>query len=68
LANPNSLAELKRLKVKYLIIPYDSEGEIFLYERKYDPEAREKLEIFLDTIPWLKKIPVADKIAVYEIK
>lgn len=68
LTNPNSRAELENLKVKYVIIPYDSEGEIFLYERKYDEEARQKLEEFLNTISWLKKIPVADKIAVYEIK
>lgn len=67
LANPNSLAELKKLGIRYLIIPFDSEGEIFLYERKYDGEAREKLEKFLDTIPWFKKVPVTEKIAVYEI-
>lgn len=68
LANPNVLPVLTEMKVRYIIVPLDSEGEIFLYERQYDPEHRRKLEEFLDTISWLKKIPVAEKIAVYEIK
>jgi len=67
LANPNSLTELNKLKVKYVIIPYDSEGEIFLYERIYDANARKKLEEFIDSIPWFKKLTVTDKIAIYEV-
>ena len=58
--------ELAVMGVKYVIVPYDSEGEIFLEDRKYDPEQRLALERELDEIPWLKKIEVADKIAVYE--
>lgn len=67
LTNPKSIEELKKLNVKYLVIPYDSEEEIFLYERKYDAEARKKLEDFLDTLPWLNKIIVVKNIAVYEV-
>jgi len=67
LANPATIEELRKMGVKYIIIPFDSEGEIFLYERRYDEEARWKLEGFLDTIPWLKKVEVVDKIEVYEL-
>jgi len=59
--------ELAVRGVKYVIVPYDSEGEIFLEDRKYDPEQRLALEGELDKIAWLKKIDVTDKIAVYEV-
>lgn len=58
--------ELAVIGVKYVIIPYDSEGEIFLEDRKYDPTQRLALEEKLDNVSWLKKIEVPDKIAVYE--
>ena len=67
LANPEVLPALAEMKVKYIIVPSDSEGEIFLYERAYDAEHRQKLEDFFDTIAWFKKIEVVDKIAVYEV-
>lgn len=67
LANREILPVLAEFSIKYVVVPYDSEGEIFFYEREYDPEHRRKLEDFLDTIPWLKKIEVVEKIAVYEI-
>jgi hypothetical protein len=60
---PRLLAEMA---VKYVIVPLDSEGEIFLGERKYNPQQRKEVEQFLDQVAWLKKIEVTDKIAVYE--
>ncbi|MBI4999323.1 hypothetical protein HZB97_00945, partial [Candidatus Gottesmanbacteria bacterium] len=42
--------------VKYVILPYDSEGEFFLEDRKYNPQLRQNIEEELDKIPWLKKI------------
>ena len=61
-----SAEELAVMGVKYVIIPYDTEGDIFVEDRKYDPEKRLALEKELDQLPWLKKVKLADKIAVYE--
>lgn len=67
LANREVLPVLAEFSIKYVVIPYDSESEIFFYEREYDHEARQKLEDFLDTIIWLKKIELVEKIAIYEV-
>ena len=56
---------LEKLSVKYVIIPYDSIGEIFLRDRKYDKKQRINLEKQLDNIVWLKKINTG-KITIYE--
>ena len=58
---------LAQMAVKYVIVPFDSEEEIFIAEHQYNPQQREEVEEFLDTISWLKKIDVAEKIAVYEL-
>jgi hypothetical protein len=65
--NPKTADVLGKMGVKYIIVPLDSEGEIFIAEHQYNPQQREEVEEFLDTIPWLKKIAVADRIAVYEL-
>ena len=65
--NPETPDILAQMAVKYIIVPFDSEGEIFIAEHQYNHQQREEVEEFLDTIPWLKKIKVTDKIAVYEI-
>ncbi len=64
--NPKTAEALSLMAVKYVFVPFDPEGEIFLAERKYNQQQRKEVEEFLDTIPWLKKIDVTDKIAVYE--
>lgn len=47
---------LGRMGVKYVIVPSDSEGEIFLQDRKYSEAEREKYLQVLNRIPWLQKI------------
>jgi len=64
--NPKTVEILSQMAVKYVVVPFDSEEEIFIAEREYNPQQREEIEQFLDTIPWLKKIEVTDKISVYE--
>ena len=66
--NPKTMETLTQMEVKYVVVPFDSQGEIFIAEWKYNPQQREEVEEFLDTIPWLKKIKVADKIAMYEVR
>ena len=65
--NPKTAVILSQMAVKYVIVPLDPEGEIFLASRKYSSQQRQEVEEFLDTIPWLKKIDVGGKIAVYEL-
>ena len=65
--NPKTAEALSLMAIKYVIVPFDSEGEIFLAERKYNQQQRKEVEEFLDTIFWLKKIDVTDKVAVYEM-
>ncbi|MBI4091594.1 MAG: hypothetical protein HY427_00075 [Candidatus Levybacteria bacterium] len=58
---------LRDMAVKYIIVPYDSEGEIFLNDRKYDDKLYQKTIAELNKITWLKKIERHGKIAVYEL-
>lgn len=60
--------ELQRLGVKYLIIPFDSDGEMFLTDRKYDHQKRLKTEEELTSIEWLEKKNLLEKIAIFELK
>jgi len=46
--------ELSRLGVKYIVIPFDSERNIFLTDRKYDPKKRLDLEKNIEKISWIK--------------
>lgn len=65
--NPKTRDILAMMAVKYVIVPFDSEGEIFLRDRKYDDEQRGEAERFLDSVDWLNKIQTFEKITVYEI-
>jgi hypothetical protein len=46
---------IEELGIKYIIIPYDLYGEIFIADRKYSEKERDYIEQSLDAIPWLKK-------------
>ncbi len=52
--------------VKYVILPDDSEGELFIKDRQYDPTTRAELEKSLDRIIFLRKIKIFNQSAVYE--
>ena len=59
---------LTNSSVKYIIIPYDSQGEIFLKDRKYN----NNLYLFtveqLKSVPWLKNVKQIGKIYIFEIE
>jgi len=57
---------LKELSVKYVIIPYDSLGELFLKDGKYDQVKRDKIEQDLRMVKWLKWLDGWEKIAIFE--
>jgi len=65
--NPKTADVLGKMGVKYIIVPFDTEGEIFIAEHKYNPQQRQEVEEFLDTIPWFKKVALVNKIAIYEL-
>lgn len=54
------------LSIKYIIVPYDSCGEIFVKDRKYNEKEYLATINLLDPIDWLKKNESFGKIAVYE--
>ena len=58
---------LRELSIKYVVIPYDAEGEIFVKDRKYNSLERLKLEKELDNIRWLQKLPGYKKLSIYII-
>jgi hypothetical protein len=62
---------LAHWSVKYVILPYDSQGEIFLDDRKYNESLRTIFETTLDANTYLTKriIPgISPKMSVYETK
>ncbi len=58
---------LQESAVKYVIVPYDSQGEIFLKDRKYNSDTYQKTINEIKQIPYLKQVSGFGKIAVFEI-
>lgn len=67
LSRPEIIESLSSLSIKYIIIPYDSFGEIFVRERKYDDKQYIDLIGVLDKIRWIKKIDGFGRIVMYEV-
>jgi hypothetical protein len=62
--------QLARWSVRYVVLPYDSQGEIFLDDRKYSEKERNVFQKALDSSPDLIKkiIPgITTKMSVYEM-
>lgn len=60
--------QLQDTSVKYVIVPFDSEGEIFLKDRKYDNASYEEAINQVKKIYWLHEIQGFGRIHVFEIK
>ncbi len=58
---------LQERSVKYVIIPFDSEGELFLKDRKYDEFTYQKTLDAVRQISWLHEIPGFGRIHVFEV-
>ena len=58
---------LQELGVKYIIIPFDSEGEIFLQDRKYNKEQYLTLVNKLKKMSFLKEIKAFNEIKVFQL-
>ncbi len=60
-----SQSELRDLSIKYLIVPFDSDGEIFLRDRKYDEKSYLRTIERVERIG-LKRIDGFGKVKVYQ--
>jgi hypothetical protein len=58
---------LQKAGVRYVIVPYDSQGEIFLSDRKYDNKVYLQTITQVKKIPWLIPISGFGKIAVFAL-
>jgi hypothetical protein len=57
---------LSELSVKYVIVPFDSEGEMFTNYRKYSDLEYQKVVNGISSIGWLKPVANFGKIKVFE--
>lgn len=62
-----TLQLLQLVGIKYVIVPYDSEGEIFLFDRKYDDRKYVKTKMDLTKVSWLVRKKTFGKITVFEV-
>lgn len=67
LTKDNTIELLRLYGVKYIIVPYDSEQEIFLKNRSYDSEQYEKTITSLENISSLTRISTFKNIGVFEV-
>ena len=67
LRRENALSFLQERSVKYIIVPYDSEGEIFMTDRKYDEDKYLQTIMVLRDIGWLRENKEFGKIKVFEL-
>lgn len=68
LQNPQSEKFISDLGIKYIVIPDDSLGEIFLNDRKYDDSLYRKTVNEVGKISWLKEVNGFGKVRVFETK
>ncbi|MBI4066528.1 hypothetical protein HY411_02320 [Candidatus Gottesmanbacteria bacterium] len=66
LADQSSREVLGALGVRYVIIPNDPYGDIFVEDHKYSDHERERFLKVVDGIPWLARNGTFPTIAVYE--
>jgi len=66
IGKPQMETLLKELGVKYVIVPYDSEEELFLKDRKYDDVMYRKTLAELRKIEYLKEAAGFGKIVVFQ--
>ena len=57
---------LVNLGIQYIIVPYDSFGEIFVKDRRYDDEQYQSVVNGLNSISWLEKVNGFGKVIVYK--
>lgn len=67
LRDPEKIKDLQKFSIKYVVVPSDSEGEIFIEDRKYSEEEYEKTVSEVSKIFGISGITFG-KIIVFEVK
>jgi hypothetical protein len=62
----NHFKELQDRSIGYVVVPIDSDGEIFLHDRKYSSQVRDSYLHVLDKLTYLKRISAYNNLAVYQ--
>ncbi len=68
LKNPGQLKRIQEFSIAYIIVPYDSEGEIFLEDRKYDEGKYQKTVRSLRSISNFKELKGFGKVKVFKVE
>lgn len=68
LHQPNVEKQIQEAGVRYIVIPYDSEGEIYLRDRKYDNMLYLTVIKNVQSIPWLHAVASFGEIKVFEVE
>ena len=68
LQEDDSKIQLQEAAIKYIIVPFDSEEEVFLTDRRYDVNKYKNTIERLQKITWLKEIKKFNKVRVFEVK
>lgn len=68
LMNASKDALIRDSSLRYIIVPNDVQGELFVTERTYDENKRLYIIEKLQTIPWLSRKADFGKIAVFEVQ
>lgn len=68
LEEPGMREKLSRLGVKYIIVPYDSEGELFVNDRRYDEEQYVQTMEVLRMKDWVTEKGSFGRIGVFELE
>ncbi len=63
----NSLQMLQEAAIGYIIVPYDSQGELFLKDRKYSQNVFDNTYREVKNISWVSEIPGFGKMHVFQV-
>lgn len=67
ISDPKTEKLFQDASIKYVIVPFDSEGEIFLKDYKYSDQEYKKTIADIEKITWLKRVQQFKKLGVFEV-
>lgn len=67
LSQPTAPSQLARWGIKYLIVPYDSEGEFFLTDRQYDERVYQRIIGAVSHLSWIVSTRHIGKMMLFEV-
>jgi len=67
LGAPNVASKLSDMSIKYVIVPFDSEGEIFLNDRKYNDLQYQKILNTVAKTQWLQRVQMPGRVGVFKV-